>query len=101
MNDTDVIKLVQCALAQDGHLLKSAIALSCGHFICKKCFPTNKFFGFRCHKCNVVNQINLTQCKEAEIISYHMQKHAADLSKLIKDKMEIELDIAESKIQKN
>ena len=99
MASEEMFKLVQCALGQDGHLLKNAIGLSCGHFICKKCIPANDFFGFKCHKCNEVNLINLGQCKEATIISFYMENHLGDLSKLINEKLEIELDILQSKIQ--
>ena len=97
MEFENVFKIAECALGRDGHILENAIALSCGHYICKKCIPTNNFYEFRCYKCNEVNRNNLSLCKESDIIKFFLEKHMVGLSKLINEKIEIELDVFKSK----
>ena len=64
-----LLKLAECSLAEDKHLIQIAIGLSCGHHICKKCIPLNSNNSqIKCLKCGKINKTDLSQCEEAEII---------------------------------
>ena len=87
--------LVQCALGNDGHILQCAIALNCGHFICKKCIPIH-FVEFRCPKCNFLNSNNLSKNPESQIVDFHINTHIDKLSNIICEKIVIEKSISEN-----
>jgi len=92
MQFENVLKVVQCSLAKDGHILECAIPLSCGHHICKKCLPANNNYQFTCHKCGEINQMNLSLCKESEMATLLIQSNLVDLSTHVKNKLQIEID---------
>ena len=65
----NIIKLAECSLAENKHLIQIAISLSCGHHICKKCIPQNSNNSqIKCLKCGKINNIDLSKCEEADII---------------------------------
>jgi len=65
-----LLKLGECALAEDKHLIQHAIGLSCGHHICKKCIPMNKTnnYEIKCLKCGKINNHDLSKCDEVEMV---------------------------------
>ena len=75
MDFDEILKVVECALGTDRHLLQNALGLSCGHYVCKKCIPANNNYQFECSKCKKINQTNLSLCEEPELVKIIMQKH--------------------------
>ena len=63
----NIIKLAECSLAENKHLIQIAIGLSCGHHICKKCIPQNSNNSqIKCLKCDKINQTDLRKCEAVE-----------------------------------
>ena len=75
MNFDKVLSVVECAIGRDGHLLDTALALSCGHFVCKKCVPATNNNQFKCIKCNETNQTNLSLSKESEMVKFYIENN--------------------------
>ena len=92
MMSENIYEVVECAYSQDKHLLHEAVALSCGHYICKKCIPeaNNKI---TCLKCKTINTNDLSTCKESQVVKYYMNNHLKDLTELIQDKISNEIEI--------
>ena len=63
-----LLKLAECSITEDKHLIRNAITLSCGHHICKKCKPVGNNHQIKCLKCGKTNHHDLNKCEEAEII---------------------------------
>ena len=91
-----VYKSVQCALGKNDHILREAISLSCGHYVCKKCIPSENHFAFKCLKCGEVNSTNLSKCKESNLIGLIIENHIDDILKTLQDKIDNEIIISES-----
>ena len=92
MISENIYEVVECAYSQDKHLLHEALALSCGHHICKNCVPDSNF-NIKCLKCNSINTTNLSECKESQIVKFYMSHHLNDLTQTIKEKIENEIEI--------
>jgi hypothetical protein len=78
------------------HLLDTALPLSCGHHVCKKCVPANNAYQFNCLKCNEVNKIDLSQCKEVLLVKIQMENNLKFLSQNINQKIEAEIELLHS-----
>ena len=92
MISENIYEVVECAYSQDKHLLHEALALSCGHFICKKCVPSSHT-NIKCFKCNTINKNDLKSSNESQIIKFYMSYHLKDLNHVIKEKIAKEVDI--------
>lgn len=97
MSSVDIFKSFECSIAKDGHLLQVALPLSCGHLVCKKCVPPNNAYQFKCLKCNEINKLDLSQCKEVELVKIQMENNLGYLSKIINEKIADEAEIMQSK----
>ena len=77
------LKIVECSLADDGHILECALPLSCGHAVCKKCVPANNNYKFLCLKCEKVNLIDLSVCDESLSVKTVIESLRSTLDKKI------------------
>jgi len=98
MVSIDIVKLVECSMTGDSHYLECPLPLSCGHHVCKKCLPPNKNYQFRCIKCSCINQFDLNTCQESDIVAFHLQHYLPNLSKLINEKIEAEIEISDDPV---
>jgi hypothetical protein len=53
---------VCCALADDDHLVKKPVNISCNHLICQKCIPKNNE-DVICKICGELNEFDLSKAK--------------------------------------
>lgn len=87
-----MLNLIECSIADDRHIVEKPICLSCGHFICKKCIPSNNNYEFKCIKCDKVNKTNLNLCEVSELVQYSIESNLATLLKTINGNIEEELN---------
>jgi hypothetical protein len=87
-----ILNQITCSFAQDKHIIECAIALSCGHFICKKCIPpnSNNSDQVMCLKCNRFNEIPLGKCNEVELIRLLIESNISSLAKTTREKIDSE-----------
>ena len=88
MDDNFIVNLLTCSYDQS-HVLKEAVALSCGDYICKNCIPGNK--SVVCGKCGQTNEISLATCHESKLVSKLIESHIVDIIEASCTKCIIEL----------
>jgi len=87
-----ILSEITCSLAENRHIVEAAIALSCGHFICKKCIPTNNNNQVKCLKCNQINEIPLGKCNEVYLVRLVIESNLSSLMKTTREKIAIEYE---------
>jgi hypothetical protein len=83
----NALKLLECAISIDNHIVMESIPLSCGHCICKQCIPES--YSFNCKLCNKLNEIDLSNCKESFTTKCLFDTYLSDLFELLEERMKI------------
>ena len=84
-----ILNQLVCSLADDKHIVACAVGLSCGHFICKKCIPSNSN-QVRCLNCHKINEHSLDKSNEFELVRLIIDSNLSSLVKTTREKIETE-----------
>lgn len=93
MISNETLESIQCCLSvNDHHFVQSPIGMSCGHYICKKCIPTNSDDPLvKCSFCNEINVNNLSKSRESSGIKTLIKVLIDSLFKLVDEKYDCTL----------
>jgi hypothetical protein len=62
-----LFKSIECCRNKNfKHFAKDASTLSCGHYICKECLPTNECAIIKCDLCGETNEIKLDVLRKSK-----------------------------------
>lgn len=81
----NALRLLECAISIDNHIVMESIPLSCGHCICRQCIPESH--SFNCKLCNKLNEIDLRTCKESFTTKCLFDTYISDLFELLEDRI--------------
>ena len=71
----EIIHSITCAIANDGHIVKYPLGLSCGHSICQNCVGLTDKMQIRCKMCNQINRVNLDDLNESKAAKQLIRVH--------------------------
>ena len=68
-------KHFKCAFAEDAHFFIQPVPLTCGHYICKSCTPSDGLLNKRCKSCNKRNKVDLRLVRPSSSMNDLMNEH--------------------------
>lgn len=83
----DLLKVIECAVSLDCHIIKEAVPLSCGHSICRQCLEFLRQKKIICKFCKVENILNSNDYAQSVGFDYLIETHLNEIFDMVLERI--------------
>ncbi len=93
----DNLAILLCGLSSDNHFIEAPVSLYCGHSVCIKCLPEDRYQAIKCLICGYLTEEDFKHQKESKVSKFAIQMCLENLFTIIEQKTSNQLSKIKSK----